>query len=138
MRCATVAARSWCAAAPRSRTIRKDREAIVVTELPYQVNKQTLIERIAEMVREKRLEGISDVRDESDRQGMRIVIELKRDASGDVILNQLWRYTAMQSSFGVNMLALNHGRPSRWACVSCWKPSWTSAKRWWSAASSSN
>lgn len=93
--------------------IRKDREAIVVTELPYQVNKQTLIERIAEMVREKRLEGISDVRDESDRQGMRIVIELKRDASGDVILNQLWRYTAMQSSFGVNMLALNHGRPEQ-------------------------
>ncbi|WP_396595619.1 DNA gyrase subunit A [Brevundimonas sp. R86498] len=94
-------------------TIRKDREAIVVTELPFQVNKQTLIERIAEMVREKRLEGISDVRDESDRQGMRIVIELKRDASGDVILNQLWRYTAMQSSFGVNMLALNHGRPEQ-------------------------
>ena len=93
--------------------IRKDREAIVVTELPYQVNKQTLIERIAEMVREKRLEGVSDVRDESDRQGMRIVIELKRDASGDVILNQLWRYTAMQSSFGVNMLALNHGRPEQ-------------------------
>ncbi|CAN5243859.1 DNA gyrase subunit A [soil metagenome] len=94
-------------------TIRKDREAIVVTELPFQVNKQTLIERIAEMVREKRLEGISDVRDESDRSGMRMVIELKRDASGDVILNQLWRYTAMQSSFGVNMLALNHGRPEQ-------------------------
>ncbi|WP_409018589.1 DNA gyrase subunit A [Brevundimonas vesicularis] len=93
--------------------IRKDREAIVITELPYQVNKQTLIERIAEMVREKRLEGISDVRDESDRQGMRMVIELKRDASGDVILNQLYRYTALQSSFGVNMLALNHGRPEQ-------------------------
>ncbi len=93
--------------------IRKDREAIVVTELPFQVNKQTLIERIADMVREKRIEGISDVRDESDRQGMRIVIELKRDASGDVILNQLWRYSAMQSSFGVNMLALNHGRPEQ-------------------------
>lgn len=94
-------------------TIRKDREAIVVTELPYQVNKQTLIERIAEMVREKRIEGIADVRDESDRQGMRMVIELKREASGDVILNQLWRFTAMQSSFGVNMLALNHGRPEQ-------------------------
>ncbi|GAA0392348.1 DNA gyrase subunit A [Brevundimonas terrae] len=93
--------------------IRKDRDAIVITELPYQVNKQTLIERIAEMVREKRLEGISDVRDESDRLGMRIVIELKRDASGDVILNQLYRYTALQSSFGVNMLALNHGRPEQ-------------------------
>src|SRR5690606_13185661 len=94
-------------------TIRKDREAIVVTELPYQVNKQTLIERIVEMVREKRIEGISDVRDESDRDGMRMVIELKRDASGDVVLNQLWRFTAMQSSFGVNMLALNHGRPEQ-------------------------
>ncbi len=93
--------------------IRKDRDAIVITELPYQVNKQTLIERIAEMVREKRLEGIADVRDESDRDGMRMVIELKRDASGDVILNQLYRYTALQSSFGVNMLALNHGRPEQ-------------------------
>ncbi|HZV84175.1 MAG TPA: DNA gyrase C-terminal beta-propeller domain-containing protein, partial [Brevundimonas sp.] len=92
-------------------TIRKDREAIVITQLPYQVNKQTLIERIVEMVREKRIEGISDVRDESDRDGMRMVIELKRDASGDVVLNQLWRFTALQSSFGVNMLALNHGRP---------------------------
>jgi len=94
-------------------TIRKDREAIIVTELPYQVNKKTLQERIAEMVREKRIEGISDVRDESDRQGMRLVIELKRDASGDVVLNQLWRFSAMQSSFGVNMLALNHGRPEQ-------------------------
>jgi len=94
-------------------TIRKDREAIVVTELPYQVNKQTLIERIAELVREKKIEGISDVRDESDRHGMRMVVELKRDASGDVVLNQLWRFTAMQSSFGVNMLALNHGRPEQ-------------------------
>lgn len=94
-------------------TIRKDREAIVITQLPYQVNKQTLIERIVEMVREKRIEGISDVRDESDRDGMRMVIELKRDASGDVVLNQLWRFTALQSSFGVNMLALNHGRPQQ-------------------------
>jgi DNA gyrase subunit A len=94
-------------------TIRKDREAIVVTELPFQVNKQTLIERIVELVREKRIEGIADVRDESDRDGMRMVVELKRDASGDVVLNQLWRFTAMQSSFGVNMLALNHGRPEQ-------------------------
>ncbi len=94
-------------------TIRKDREAIVVTEIPYQVNKAALIEHIAELVREKRVEGIADIRDESDRQGMRIVVELKRDASGDVILNQLYRYTALQSSFGVNMLALNHGRPQQ-------------------------
>ena len=94
-------------------TIRKDREAIIVTELPYQVNKQTLIERIVELVREKKIEGIADVRDESDRDGMRMVVELKRDASGDVVLNQLWRFTALQSSFGVNMLALNHGRPQQ-------------------------
>ncbi|MFT4075442.1 MAG: DNA gyrase subunit A [Asticcacaulis sp.] len=94
-------------------TIRKDREGIVITEIPYQVNKAALIEYIADMVREKRIEGISDIRDESDRQGMRIVVELKREASGDVILNQLYRYTALQSSFGVNMLALNHGRPQQ-------------------------
>ncbi len=91
--------------------IRKDREAIIVSEIPYQVNKSTLIERIAELVREKKLEGIADLRDESDRQGMRIVIELKRDAVGDVVLNQLYRYTSLQTSFGVNMVALNGGRP---------------------------
>jgi DNA gyrase subunit A len=92
-------------------TLRKDREALIVTELPYQVNKATLIEKIAELVREKKLEGISDLRDESDRDGMRIVIELKREAVSDVVLNQLWRFTAMQSSFGANMIALNGGRP---------------------------
>jgi DNA gyrase subunit A len=92
-------------------TVRKEREALIVTEIPFQVNKATLVERIAELVREKRLEGISDLRDESDRQGMRIVIELKRDAVADVVLNQLWRYTALQSSFPCNMIALNGGRP---------------------------
>jgi DNA gyrase subunit A len=92
-------------------TLRKDREALIVTEIPYQVNKATLIEKIAELVREKKLEGISDLRDESDRDGMRIVIELKREAVSDVVLNQLWRFTAMQSSFGANMIALNGGRP---------------------------
>jgi DNA gyrase subunit A len=91
--------------------IRKDREAIIVTEIPYQVNKSTLIERMAELVRDKKVEGISDLRDESDRDGMRIVIELKRDAVADVVLNQLYRFTAMQSSFGCNMIALNGGRP---------------------------
>ncbi len=91
--------------------VRKDREALIVTEIPYQVNKATLIEKIAELVREKRLEGISDLRDESDRDGMRIVIELKREAVADVVLNQLWRFTQMQSSFGANMIALNGGRP---------------------------
>ena len=91
--------------------IRKDREAIIVTELPFQVNKAQLIEKISELVTEKRIEGISDVRDESDRHGMRMVIELKRDAMADVVLNQLYRFTALQSSFGVNMLALDRGRP---------------------------
>jgi len=91
--------------------IRKDREAIIVTELPYQVNKAQLIERIAELVRDKKIEGISDIRDESDRSGMRMVVELKRDASSEVVLNQLYRFSNLQMSFGVNMLALNDGRP---------------------------
>ena len=94
-------------------TLRKDREGIVITEIPYQVNKASMIEHIAELVRDKRLEGISDIRDESDRDGMRVVVEIKRDASAEVILNQLFRYTALQTSFGVNMLALNHGRPQQ-------------------------
>jgi len=92
-------------------TGKQGREAIIITEIPYQVNKAHLIEKIAELVREKRVEGISDLRDESDRDGMRIVIELKRDAVGDVVLNQLWRFTQLQSSFGCNMVALNGGRP---------------------------
>ena len=91
--------------------MRRDREALIVTEIPYQVNKTSLIEKIAELVREKRVEGISDLRDESDRDGMRIVIEIKRDAVADVVLNQLWRYTQLQSTFGANMIALNGGRP---------------------------
>jgi DNA gyrase subunit A len=91
--------------------IRKDREAIVVTEVPYQVNKARMIERMAELVHEKTIEGISDLRDESDRDGVRVVIELKRDAMAEVVLNQLYRYTPLQTSFGVNMLALNGGRP---------------------------
>ena len=92
-------------------TFRKDREAIIITEIPYQVNKAALVERIADLVREKKVEGISDLRDESDRDGMRIVIELRREAVSDVVLNQLWRHTALQSSFPVNMIALNGGRP---------------------------
>jgi DNA gyrase subunit A len=91
--------------------IRKDREAIIVTEIPYQVNKATLLERIAELVRAKQVEGIADLRDESDRSGMRIVIELKREATAEVVLNQLYRFTQLQTSFGVNMLALDAGRP---------------------------
>ncbi|MCD7060960.1 DNA gyrase subunit A [Pelagibacterium sp. HS1C4-1] len=91
--------------------IRKEREALIVTEIPYQVNKATMIEKIAEMVRDKRIEGISDIRDESDRQGMRVVIELKRDAVADVVLNQLYRYSMLQTSFGCNFVALNGGKP---------------------------
>lgn len=91
--------------------IRKDRFAIVMTEVPYQVNKAKLIEKIAAYVNEKVIEGISDLRDESDREGVRVVIELKKDANADVVLNQLFRNTQMQTSFGVNMLALHNGRP---------------------------
>ena len=94
-------------------TVRKDREAIVVTSIPYQVNKAALVERIAELVREKRVDGVGDLRDESDRDGLRVVIEMKRDASAEVLLNQLYRYTPLQSSFPVNMLALNRGRPEQ-------------------------
>ena len=93
--------------------IRNDRQAIVVTEIPYQVNKATMVEKIAELVREKRIEGISDLRDESDREGYRVVIELKRDAVADVVLNQLYRYTPLQTSFGCNMVALNGGKPEQ-------------------------
>jgi len=92
-------------------TIRKEREAIIVTEIPYQVNKATMVERIAELVRDKKIDGISDLRDESDRDGYRVVIELKRDAERDVVLNQLYRFTPLQSSFGVNTVALDGGRP---------------------------
>src|SRR3546814_6016620 len=91
--------------------IGRDREAIVVTEVPFQVNKARMMEGIAEVVREKVVEGISDLRDESDRDGVRVVIELRRDAVTEVVLAQLFRYTPLQTSFGVNMLALNGGRP---------------------------
>ncbi len=90
---------------------RKDRAAIVITEVPYQVNKARLQERISELVRAKLIEGISDIRDESDREGVRVVIELRREAMPEIVLNQLYRFTALQTTFGVNMLALNLGRP---------------------------
>jgi DNA gyrase subunit A len=92
-------------------TLRKDREAIIISEIPYQVNKATMVERIAELVRDKKIDGISDLRDESDRDGYRVVIELKRDAERDVVLNQLYRFTPLQTSFGVNTVALDGGRP---------------------------
>jgi len=97
----------------RVEEIRKDRYAIVVDEIPYQVNKASMIEKIADLVREKKLEGISHVQDESDRVGVRVVIELKRDATAEVVLNQLFRFTPLQTSFGCNMLALNGGRPEQ-------------------------
>ncbi|WP_024585555.1 DNA gyrase subunit A [Aliihoeflea sp. 2WW] len=93
--------------------MRGDREAIIVTEVPFQVNKASMIEKMAELVRDKRIEGISDIRDESDRQGYRVVIELKRDAVADVILNQLYRFTPLQTSFGANIVALNGGKPEQ-------------------------
>jgi DNA gyrase subunit A len=92
-------------------TLRKDREAIIVTEIPYQVNKAAMVEKIGELVREKRIDGIAELRDESDRDGYRVVIELKRDAMADVVLNQLYRFTPLQSTFGANMVALDGGRP---------------------------
>jgi DNA gyrase subunit A len=92
-------------------TLRKEREAIVITEIPYQVNKANMVERIGELVREKRIEGIAEMRDESDRDGYRVVIELKRDAMPDVVLNQLYRHTQLQSTFGANVVALDGGRP---------------------------
>ncbi|MFT3724952.1 MAG: DNA gyrase subunit A [Hyphomonadaceae bacterium] len=92
-------------------TMKGGREAIIVTEVPYQVNKASMVEKIAELVRDKKIEGISDLRDESDRNGIRVVIEIKRDSSADIVLNNLFRLTPMQTSFGVNMLALNGGRP---------------------------
>ena len=91
--------------------IRKDREAIIISEVPYQVNKATMVERIAELVREKKIEGISDLRDESDRDGYRVVVELKRDAVPDIVLNQLYKFTPLQTNFGANMVALDGGRP---------------------------
>ncbi|WP_171099390.1 DNA gyrase subunit A [Ruegeria sp. HKCCD7255] len=97
----------------RVEEIRKDRYAIIVDEIPYQVNKASMIEKIAEAVREKRIEGVSHVQDESDRNGVRVVVELKRDATPEVVLNQLYRFSPMQTSFGCNMLALNGGRPEQ-------------------------
>jgi DNA gyrase subunit A len=97
----------------RIEELRRDRFAIVVEEIPYQVNKSSMIEKIAEQVREKKIEGIAHVQDESDRNGVRVVVELKRDAVPDVVLNQLYRFTPMQTSFGCNMLALNGGKPEQ-------------------------
>ncbi len=91
--------------------IKSGKQAIIITEIPYQVNKARMIERIAELVKEKRIEGISDLRDESDKQGVRVVVEIKKDAMAEVVLNQLYSFTPLQTSFGVNMLAIDHGKP---------------------------
>src|SRR5262249_45276685 len=92
-------------------TIRKEREAIVISEIPYQVNKAGMVERIGELIREKKIDGIADLRDESDRDGYRVVVELKRDAMADVVLNQLYKFTPLQTTFGANMVALDSNRP---------------------------
>jgi DNA gyrase subunit A len=92
-------------------TLRREREAIVITEIPYQVNKANMVERIGDLVRERKIDGIAELRDESDRDGYRVVIELRRDAEPDVVLNQLYRFTALQSSFPANVVALDGGRP---------------------------
>ena len=91
--------------------IRKDREALIITEIPYQVNKAVMVERIADLVRDKKIEGISDIRDESSREGMRVVVELKRDSVADVVLNQLYRFSPLQGTFSINNVCLNGGRP---------------------------
>ena len=115
----------------RPRPSARDREALIITEIPYQVNKATMIEKIAELVRDKRIEGISDIRDECDRDGMRVVIELKRDAMADVVLNQLYRFSALQTS-----LRRQHGGAERRpaggdeAARTCSAPSSPSARRW--------
>ena len=95
----------------KTENIRKDREALIVTEIPYQVNKKVLIEKIADLIRDKKIEGIADLWDESNREGIRVVIELKRDAVADVVLNNLYKYSDLQTTFGANMLAINGGRP---------------------------
>src|SRR6201987_122026 len=92
-------------------TLRKEREAIIISEIPFQVNKAAMVEKIAELVREKRIDGVADLRDESDRDGYRVVVELKREAVPDVVLNQLYRFTPLQSSFSANIVALDGGRP---------------------------
>jgi DNA gyrase subunit A len=93
-------------------TDKRERETIIITEIPYQVNKASMIERIAELVRDKKIDGIGDIRDESSRDGMRVVIELKREAISEIVLNQLYRFTALQSSFPANIVALTGGRPA--------------------------
>ena len=98
-------------------TVRKEREALIITEVPYQVNKASMVEKIADLVREKRVEGVADLRDESDRHGIRVVVELKRDAVADVVLNQLYRFSPLQTSFGCNIVALNGGRPEQLGLV---------------------
>src|SRR6266436_6476476 len=92
-------------------TVRREREAIIITEIPYQVNKANMVERMAELVRERKIDGIAEIRDESDRDGYRVVIELRRDAEPDVVLNQVYRFTTLQSSFPANVVALDGGRP---------------------------
>ena len=110
------------------------RESIIVTEIPYQVNKARLIEKIAELVKEKKIEGISELRDESDKDGMRIYIEIKRGESAEVVLNNLYQQTQMESVFGINMVALVDGRPQLMTSSRCWRHSSATVARWSPAA----
>ena len=112
----------------------KEKQAIIVTEIPYQVNKSKLIERIAELVTEKIIDDISDVRDESDRDGMRIVIELKRGAQPEIVLNQLYKHTQMQESFSMIFLAVLNGQPKEFALDEAIRASSITASTWCSAA----
>ena len=108
---------------------RGDRRSIVLTSIPYQVGKNGLVEKIAEAAKDKRIEGVSDIRDESNREGVRVVIDLKRDATPDVVLNQLWRHTPAQSSFPANMLAIRGGRPETLTSGTSSRASSASARR---------
>jgi DNA gyrase subunit A len=117
--------------------VRKDREALVITEIPYQVNKSSMIEKIAELVRDKRIEGISDIRDESDRDGIRVVIELKRDAMADVVLNQLYRSRSCNRASAATWWRSTAASPSMMTLRTCSMPSSASAKRSSPAAPSS-
>ena len=118
----------------RSTTSKKDRQAIIVTEIPYQVNKARLIERIAELVNDKIIDDIGDIRDESDRDGMRIVIELKRGAEPQIVLNQLYKHTQMQESFSMIFLAVVNGNRRRWGWCRPSSTSSTTASTWCAAA----
>ena len=111
-------------------TDKSGKEAIIVTEIPYQVNKARLIEKIAELVKDKKIEGITELRDESDKEGMRVVIELRRGENAEVVLNNLYQQTQMESVFGINTVALVEVSRRSSTCASCWMPLSATAGKW--------